>query len=339
MATTLIKNGKVISTTGVIAQDVLITDETVTALGAPGYFTEEGLDRVIDAAGKYVIPGGIDVHTHMEMPFGGTYASDTFETGTRAGGVGWRDHDRRHGRAEHRRQRAHRARRLASQGRRQLRDRLRLPPDHRRRRRGVVEGDEVPRRSRGSHQLQTLHGLPRRALQRRRPDPASHADRRRVRGDDHDARRERHRHRRVGAASPRPRRHRPEVPQLHPAVAARGRGNTSRHRAQPRGRQRAAVHRAHVGRRRAQRGRRGTSRRSQRVRRDLPAVPVADARRDTRQARIRRCQVGLQHTDPQQGPRPRLHRPDGSRAPRRPLEGLADERARCGVAPITARSA
>ncbi len=40
MATTLIKNGKVISTTGVIAQDVLITDETVTALGAPGYFTD-----------------------------------------------------------------------------------------------------------------------------------------------------------------------------------------------------------------------------------------------------------------------------------------------------------
>ena len=88
MTTTLIKNGRVISTTGVIAHDVLITDETVTALGAPGYFTEEGCDRVIDAAGKYVIPGGIDVHTHMEMPFGGTYASDTFETGTRAAAWG-----------------------------------------------------------------------------------------------------------------------------------------------------------------------------------------------------------------------------------------------------------
>ena len=88
MATTLIKNGKVVSTTGVIAQDVLITDETVTALGAPGTSAEEGLDRVIDAAGKYVIPGGIDVHTHMEMPFGGTYASDTFETGTRAAAWG-----------------------------------------------------------------------------------------------------------------------------------------------------------------------------------------------------------------------------------------------------------
>ena len=56
MPRTLIKNGRVVSTTGVIAQDVLITDETVTALGAPGYFTEEGLDCVIDDDGKYVIP-------------------------------------------------------------------------------------------------------------------------------------------------------------------------------------------------------------------------------------------------------------------------------------------
>src|SRR5216110_4032002 len=42
----------------------------------------------IDATGKYVIPGGIDVHTHMELPFGGTFAKDTFETGTRAAAFG-----------------------------------------------------------------------------------------------------------------------------------------------------------------------------------------------------------------------------------------------------------
>ena len=43
---------------------------------------------MIDATGKYVIPGGIDAHTHMELPFGGTAASDTFETGTRAAAWG-----------------------------------------------------------------------------------------------------------------------------------------------------------------------------------------------------------------------------------------------------------
>src|SRR3979490_437909 len=42
----------------------------------------------IDATGKYVIPGGVDVHTHMELPFGGTFASDTFETGSRAAAWG-----------------------------------------------------------------------------------------------------------------------------------------------------------------------------------------------------------------------------------------------------------
>ena len=45
-------------------------------------------DKTIDAAGKWVIPGAIDVHTHMELPFGGTFAKDTFETGTRAAAFG-----------------------------------------------------------------------------------------------------------------------------------------------------------------------------------------------------------------------------------------------------------
>ncbi|MFM8382711.1 MAG: amidohydrolase family protein, partial [Actinomycetota bacterium] len=90
MAKILIKNGRVISPTGISANDVLIEGETIAAVGAPGWFAgaEPGCDRVIDVAGKYVIPGGIDVHTHMELPFGGTFASDTFETGSRAAAWG-----------------------------------------------------------------------------------------------------------------------------------------------------------------------------------------------------------------------------------------------------------
>jgi dihydropyrimidinase len=90
MATTLITGGTLISATGSTPSDVLIDGETIAALLAPGVSARAGLsaDTVIDATGKYVIPGGIDGHTHLEMPFGGTQASDTFETGTRAAAWG-----------------------------------------------------------------------------------------------------------------------------------------------------------------------------------------------------------------------------------------------------------
>jgi dihydropyrimidinase len=88
MGTTLIKGGLVISASGEVMADVLVDAERVAALVAPGSGLADNADRVIDAAGKYVIPGGVDAHTHMEMPFGGTYASDTFETGTRAAAWG-----------------------------------------------------------------------------------------------------------------------------------------------------------------------------------------------------------------------------------------------------------
>jgi dihydropyrimidinase len=89
---TLIAGGQVVGPAGATAMDVIIDGETITALAAPG----SGLatswaaeaERVIDAAGKYVLPGGIDAHTHMEMPFGGTFSADTFETGTRAAAWG-----------------------------------------------------------------------------------------------------------------------------------------------------------------------------------------------------------------------------------------------------------
>jgi len=87
MATTVIKNGTVITATETMAADVLIDGETVVAIAAAGSQSWTA-DSVIDAKGMYVMPGGIDVHTHMELPFGGTYASDNFETGSRAAAFG-----------------------------------------------------------------------------------------------------------------------------------------------------------------------------------------------------------------------------------------------------------
>lgn len=93
MTTTLITGGTVVSATGRGEADVLIDGETIAAVLAPGSQllgtdVAASVDTVIDATGKYVIPGGIDAHTHMELPFGGTNASDTFETGTRAAAWG-----------------------------------------------------------------------------------------------------------------------------------------------------------------------------------------------------------------------------------------------------------
>jgi dihydropyrimidinase len=84
---TLIASGTVVTATDSTAADVLIEGEQVAAVLAPGTF-EGTADRTIDATGKYVVPGGIDVHTHMELPFGGTAASDSFETGTQAAAWG-----------------------------------------------------------------------------------------------------------------------------------------------------------------------------------------------------------------------------------------------------------
>ncbi|MFL6128538.1 MAG: dihydropyrimidinase [Mycobacteriales bacterium] len=84
----LVTGGTVVNATGPAPMDVLVDGETIAALYAPGGAGGVPADSTIDATGKYVIPGGIDVHTHMELPFGGTAASDTFETGTRAAAWG-----------------------------------------------------------------------------------------------------------------------------------------------------------------------------------------------------------------------------------------------------------
>ncbi|MDP9265914.1 MAG: dihydropyrimidinase [Chloroflexota bacterium] len=85
MAKTLIAGGTVVTASDTYVADVLIDGETVATIGRD--VPADGARR-IDAKGKYVIPGGIDVHTHMELPFGGTFASDDFETGTRAAAFG-----------------------------------------------------------------------------------------------------------------------------------------------------------------------------------------------------------------------------------------------------------
>jgi dihydropyrimidinase len=93
MARTFIHGGTVVSATGSQPLDVLVEGETIVAVLQPGSAAlgadlAASADRVLDATGRYVIPGGVDGHTHMQMPFGGTQASDTFETGTRAAAWG-----------------------------------------------------------------------------------------------------------------------------------------------------------------------------------------------------------------------------------------------------------
>ncbi len=85
---TLIANGTVVTADGSYAADVLVDGETIAQIGAGLAASGVTADETIDAAGRYVIPGAIDVHTHMELPFGGTFAKDTFETGTRAAAFG-----------------------------------------------------------------------------------------------------------------------------------------------------------------------------------------------------------------------------------------------------------
>ena len=81
----LIKNGRVITAVDDYLADIYIKNETVTLIGEN---LEIEADEVIDASGKYLIPGGLDPHTHLDMPFGGTTSADDFETGTRAAAHG-----------------------------------------------------------------------------------------------------------------------------------------------------------------------------------------------------------------------------------------------------------
>src|SRR4051794_32110711 len=82
----LIKNGTVVTATDTYTADVGIVDGKIHSIATS--LPQENATLIIDAKSKYVMPGGIDVHTHLDMPFGGTTSADDFETGTRAAAFG-----------------------------------------------------------------------------------------------------------------------------------------------------------------------------------------------------------------------------------------------------------
>ena len=81
MSSLLIRNGTIITASDHYRADILVKGEKVAVIAET---LDEGADRVIDTEGCYLYPGGIDAHTHMELPFMGTFASDTFHSGTLA---------------------------------------------------------------------------------------------------------------------------------------------------------------------------------------------------------------------------------------------------------------
>ena len=194
-----------VNATGTANADVLVDGETIAALLTPGStLLGADLERNVDQVrgrGREVRhprrhrpahPHGAAVRRHRRLG----HLRDRYP----GRGLGRHHHDHRLRGAALRRAGRGRAGRLARQGRGQLRDRLRLPPDHRRHRRVQPQGDGEPDR-RGSHQLQAVHGLPRRLLFRRRPGAQGDAGLRRDRAADHDARRERAGDRRAGRAA------------------------------------------------------------------------------------------------------------------------------------------
>jgi dihydropyrimidinase len=82
---TLLRGGTVVTATDTYAADVLMEGEIVSAIGRN---FADGKHEVVDASDAYVFPGGVDPHTHLDMPFGGTVTADDFETGTRGAAMG-----------------------------------------------------------------------------------------------------------------------------------------------------------------------------------------------------------------------------------------------------------
>src|SRR5262249_23870408 len=83
---TIIRSGSVVTATDTYVADIAISSGKIAAIGKD--LPSQNASQLLDAVGKLVLPGGIDVHTHLDMPFGGTNSADDFETGTRAAAFG-----------------------------------------------------------------------------------------------------------------------------------------------------------------------------------------------------------------------------------------------------------
>jgi dihydropyrimidinase len=83
---TIIRNGSVVTATDTYQADIGIANGKIAAIAKD--LPTQSASQILDAAGRLVLPGGIDVHTHLDMPFGGTNSADDFETGTRAAAFG-----------------------------------------------------------------------------------------------------------------------------------------------------------------------------------------------------------------------------------------------------------
>src|SRR5580693_7101227 len=86
MSTVLIQNGTVVNADASVKADLLIDGAVIKEVRAG--IPASAADKVVDATGLLVLPGGIDAHTHLDMPFGGSKSADDFETGTRAAAIG-----------------------------------------------------------------------------------------------------------------------------------------------------------------------------------------------------------------------------------------------------------
>ena len=246
-------------------------------------------DRVIDAKGKYVLPGGIDVHTHMDMPFGGTTSADDFESGTIAAAFGGTTTIVDFAIQYRGRDAAPRLRNVVEESRGQGRHRLRLPHDHHRAHRAGRDRDGRDGQP-GRQLVQAVHGLSRRVHARRREHLPRDAAHRQERRHDLHARRERRRDRRAGA-----RRRwqngtdRAEVSRADASGARGRRSHASRDRAR-RNRRCAGLHRPPLRRGSARDGDRGARSRTAGLCGNVSAVSVPLVRQ-LRGAGLRRIEV------------------------------------------------